>query len=156
MNEEKLQKYAIDYLSKYDSSKKNLTDVIKKKIFRLNISGQEKSRLINHIDNILSNLEKNNLINDERYCNSKIESLSLRGKSKSFIFNYLLKKGIDKFKIQNNLNTFEKNNSNWELTSAKIFARKKKIIESNNSYEKKLAKMARAGFSYEICKKILN
>ena len=156
MNQEKLQKYAIDYLSKYDSSKKNLADVIKKKIFRLNISGQEKSRLINHIDNILSNLEKNNLINDERYCNSKIESLSLRGKSKSFIFNYLLKKGIDKFKIQNNLNTFEKNNSNWELTSAKIFARKKKIIESNNSYEKKLAKMARAGFSYEICKKILN
>ena len=156
MNEEKLQKYAIDYLSKYDSSKKNLTDVIKKKIFRLNISSQEKSKLINHIDNILSNLEKNNLINDERYCNSKIESLSLRGKSKSFIFNYLLKKGIDKFKIQNNLNIFEKNNSNWELTSAKIFARKKKIIESNNSYEKKLAKMARAGFSYEICKKILN
>ena len=156
MNEEKLQKYAIDYLSKYDSSKKNLTDVIKKKIFRLNISGQEKSKLINHIENILSNLEKNNLINDERYCNSKIESLSLRGKSKSFIFNYLLKKGIDKFKIQNNLNNFEKNNSNWELTSAKIFARKKKIIESNNSYEKKLAKMARAGFSYDICKKILN
>ncbi len=156
MNEEKLQKYAIDYLSKYDSSKKNLTDVIKKKIFRLNISSQEKSKLINHIDNILSNLEKNNLINDERYCNSKIESLSLRGKSKSFIFNYLLKKGIDKFKIQNNLNIFEKNNSNWELTSAKIFARKKKIIESKNSYEKKLAKMARAGFSYEICKKILN
>ena len=156
MNQEKLQKYAIDYLSKYDSSKKNLADVIKKKIFRLNISGQEKSKLINHIDNILSNLEKNNLINDERYCNSKIESLSLRGKSKSFIFNYLLKKGVDKFKIQNNLNTFEKNNSNWELTSAKIFARKKKIIESKNSYEKKLAKMARAGFSYEICKKILN
>ena len=142
MNQEKLQKYAIDYLSKYDSSKKNLADVIKKKIFGLNISGQEKSKLINHIDNILSNLEKNNLINDERYCNSKIESLSLRGKSKSFIFNYLLKKGVDKFKIQNNLNTFEKNNSNWELTSAKIFARKKKIIESNNSYEKKLAKMA--------------
>ena len=156
MNQEKLQKYAIDYLSKYDSSKKNLADVIKKKIFRLNISSQEKSKLINHIDNILSNLEKNNLINDERYCNSKIESLSLRGKSKSFIFNYLLKKGVDKFKIQNNLNTFEKNNSNWELTSAKIFARKKKIIESKNSYEKKLAKMARAGFSYEICKKILN
>ena len=47
MNEEKLQKYAIDYLSKYDSSKKNLTDVIKKKIFRLNISSKEKSKLIN-------------------------------------------------------------------------------------------------------------
>ena len=112
--------------------------------------------LINHIDNIILNLEENNLINDQRYCNSKIISLSIKGKSKNFIFNYLLKKGIDKFKIQDNLNLFEKDNNNWELNSAKIFARKKKIIESNDSYEKKLTKLARAGFSYEICKKILN
>ncbi len=156
MDEKKIQKYAIDYLSRYDSSKKNLSDVIKKKIFRLKISSKEKARLINHIDNIILNLEENNLINDQRYCNSKIISLSIKGKSKNFIFNYLLKKGIDKFKIQDNLNLFEKDNNNWELNSAKIFARKKKIIESNDSYEKKLTKLARAGFSYEICKKILN
>ena len=156
MDEKKIQKYAIDYLSRYDSSKKNLSDVIKKKIFRLKISSKEKAMLINHIDNIILNLEENNLINDQRYCNSKIISLSIKGKSKNFIFNYLLKKGIDKFKIQDNLNLFEKDNNNWELNSAKIFARKKKIIESNDSYEKKLTKLARAGFSYEICKKILN
>ena len=81
--------------------------------------------------------------------------MSIKGKSKNFIFNYLLKKGIDKFKIQDNLNLFEKDNNNWELNSAKIFARKKKIIESNDSYEKKLGKLARSGFNYEICKKIL-
>ncbi len=156
MDEKKIQKYAVDYLSKYDSSKKNLSDVIKRKIFRLNISGQEKRKLINHIDRVLSNLEKNNLLNDQRYCNSKIASLSIRGKSRSFIFNYLLKKGIDKFEIQDNLNLFENNNNNWELNSAKIFAKKKNIIKSKDSYEKKLAKIARAGFSYEICKKILN
>ena len=41
------------------------------------------------------------------------------------------------------------------LESAKIFAKKKKLLEKNENYEKKLAKMARAGFSYDICKKIL-
>ena len=53
------------------------------------------------------------------------------------------------------LNLMNQDNNNWELESAKIFAKKKKLLEKNESYEKKLAKMARAGFSYDICKKIL-
>jgi len=40
------------------------------------------------------------------------------------------------------------------LADGKIIL-KKKLLEKNESYEKKLAKMARAGFSYDICKKIL-
>ena len=58
--------------------------------------------------------------------------------------------------IKNNLNLIKQDNDNWELESAKIFAKKKKLLEKNESYEKKLAKMARAGFSYDICKKILS
>ncbi len=58
--------------------------------------------------------------------------------------------------IENNLSLIKLDNDNWELESAKIFARKKKLLEKNESYEKKLAKMARAGFSYDICKKILS
>ena len=67
-----------------------------------------------------------------------------------------LRKAItNKLQIQNNLNLMNQDNDNWELESAKIFVKKKKLLEKNESYEKKLAKMARAGFSYDICKKIL-
>ena len=156
MNEKKLLKFAVDYLSKYDSSKKNLFDVLKRKIFRLNLSRQEKGKLINNLENIIVKLEKYNLINDDKYCSAKIDSLSRAGKSKNFIVNYLIKKGVDKLEIQNNLKIFEDCNNNWELNSAKSFAKKKKLLESSDSYEKKLSKMARAGFSYEICKQILN
>ena len=100
-------------------------------------------------------LEKSKFIDDDRYSSTKILSLSNSGKSTNFIFNYLIKKGINKSQIQNNLNLMKQDNENWELKSAKIFAKKKKLLEKNESYEKKLAKMARAGFSYEICKKIL-
>ena len=62
---------------------------------------------------------------------------------------------MSKSQIQNNLNLMNQDNENWELESAKIFAKKKKLLEKNESYEKKLAKMARAGFNYNICKKIL-
>ena len=155
MNEEKLIKYAVDYLSKYDSSKNNLLKVLKRKIFRLTVTGIEKNKLINSLQNIIEKLEKNNLINDERYTLSKILSLSRSAKSKNFIIKYLINKGISKVEIQNSLNNFKNNNDNWEYNSAQLFARKKKLLDSKDSYQKKLGKMARAGFSYDICKKIL-
>ena len=156
MDEKKLLKYAVDYLSKYNSSKKNLINVLKRKIFRSEISNFEKSKLINFIDNIIIKLEKNKFIDDYRYSSTKILSLSNAGKSKNFIFNYLIKKGIDRLQIQDNLNLIYKDNKDWELESAKIFVKKKRLLGKNNSYEKNMAKMARAGFSYDICKKILS
>ena len=155
MDEKKLLKYAVDYLSKYDSSKNNLINILKRKILRLNVKNFEKKKLIDTIESIILKLEKNKFIDDDRYSSTKIHSLSNSGKSKNFIFNYLIKKGVNKTQIQNNLNLMQQDNDNWELKSAKIFAKKKKLLEKNESYEKKLAKMARAGFSYDICKKIL-
>ena len=155
MDEKKLLKYAVDYLSKYDSSKINLVNILKRKILRLKTTNYEKRKLINIIESIIIKLEKNKFIDDDRYSSTKILSLSNSGKSKNFIFNYLIKKGVNKSQIQNNLNLVQQDNENWELNSAKIFAKKKKMLEKNQSYEKNLAKMARAGFSYDICKKIL-
>lgn len=156
MDEKKLLKYAVDYLSKYDSSKNNLINVLKRKILKLNVPNFEKKKLIDIIESIILKLEKNKFIDDDRYSSTKIISLSNSGRSKNFIFNYLIKKGVGKSIIENNLNLIELDNDNWELESAKIFARKKKLLEKNESYEKKLAKMARAGFSYDISKKILS
>ena len=155
MDEKKLLKYAVDYLSKYDSSKNNLVSVLKRKILRLNVTNFEKKKLIDTIESIILKLEKNKFIDDDRYSSTKILSLSNSGRSKNFILNYLIKKGVSKSQIQNNLNLMKQDNDDWELQSAKIFVKKKKLLEKNESYEKKLAKMARAGFSYDICKKIL-
>ena len=156
MDEKKLLKYAVDYLSKYDSSKINLVNILKRKILRLKTTNYEKRKLINLIESIIIKLEKNKFIDDDRYSSTKIVSLSNSGRSKNFIFNYLIKKGVSKSQIQNNLNLVQQDNENLELNSAKIFAKKKKLLEKNQSYEKNLAKMARAGFSYDICKKILS
>ena len=51
---------------------------------------------------------------------------------------------------------FELQNPNWEVESAKIFVRKKRLgVKHSNNLEKDLAKMARAGFNYNIIKNIL-
>ena len=148
-----LVKYAINYLSKYSSSKKNLERILKNKIRRTNIEKKEKFILYNSIPEVLKKLEKNNFINDYNYATSKVNIFISNGKSKIFIKNYLYKKGIDEKLSSEIFAELNEEDFNWEIKSARILARKKNFQNNNN--EKNLSKMARAGFSYEIAKKIL-
>ena len=151
-----LKKHAISYLSKYNTSKKNLDRILNNKVSKMNLEKKEKSFVYSSIASIITDLEINKLIDDNNFVQSKINSLSSQGKSKIFVESYLIKKGIEKNLIKKTFENFELKNPNWESESAKIFARKKRLgIKYSNNLEKDLAKMARAGFNYNISKKIL-
>ena len=150
-----LVKYAINYLSKYSSSKTNLERILRNKISKANIEKKEKFTLYNSIPEIIKKLEKNNFINDYNFATSKVNLFISNGKSKIFIKNYLFKKGIDENLSAEIFAQLNEEDSNWEIKSARIFARKKNFQKNNSNYEKNLSKMARAGFGYEIAKKIL-
>ena len=154
-NKDKLLKYAIYYLSKYSSSKKNLEFILKKKIRRLSEEKKMRFELYNEIQFIIEKLEKLNLINDQVFVESKIQSLQYQAKSKNYIKQYLLQKGIDKQLIEDQISLFYENNKNLEKENALKFAKKRNLLSSDQDYQKKLSKMARAGFSYDIAKEIL-
>ena len=151
-----LKKYAYSYLSKYNTSKKNLDRILQNKVRRMNLNKKDKYTLYSSITSIVTDLENNKLIDDKNFAQSKIHSLSLQGKSKISIISYLMQKGIEKNIVEKIFKNFELKNPNWESASAKIFARKKKLgVKHSNNLEKDLAKMARAGFNYKIIKEIL-
>jgi len=154
-NKDKLLKYAIYYLSKYSSSKKNLEFILKKKIRRLSDEKQIRFHLYNEIQIIIEKLEKLNLINDQVFVESKIQSLQYQAKSQNYIKQYLLKKGIDKQLIEEQIFLFYENNKNLEKENALKFAKKRNLLDKDQDYQKKLSKLARAGFSYDIAKEIL-
>ncbi len=154
-NKDKLLKYAIYYLSKYSSSKKNLEFILKKKIRRLSDEKEIRFHLYNEIQIIIEKLEKLNLINDQVFVESKIQSLQYQAKSKNYIKQYLLQKGIDKQLIEEQISLFYENNKNLEKENALKFAKKRNLLDNDQDYQKKLSKMARAGFSYDIAKEIL-
>ena len=154
-NKDKLLKYAIYYLSKYSSSKKNLEFILKKKIRRLSDEKKIRFHLYNEIQIIIEKLEKLNLINDQVFVESKIKSLQYQAKSKNYIKQYLLQKGIDKQLIEEQISLFYENNKNLEKENALKFAKKRNLLDKDQDYQKKLSKMARAGFSYDIAKEIL-
>ena len=155
-NKDKLLKYAIYYLSKYSSSKKNLEFILKKKIRRLSDEKKKRFHLYNEIQIIIEKLEKLNLINDQVFVESKIQSLQYQAKSKNYIKQYLLQKGIDKQLIEEQISLFYENNKNLEKENALKFAKKRNLLDNDQDYQKKLSKMARAGFSYDIAKEVLN
>ena len=151
-----LKKYAFSYLSKYNTSKKNLDRILHNKVRRMNLNKKDKYTLYSSIASILTDLEANKLIDDKNFTQSKISSLSLQGKSKISIISYLMQKGIEKNLIEESFENLELKNPNWETESAKIFARKKRLgIKYSSNFEKDLAKMARAGFNYRISLKVL-
>ena len=154
-NKDKLLKYAIYYLSKYSSSKKNLEFILKKKIRRLSDEKKIRFHLYNEIQIIIEKLEKLNLINDQVFVESKIQSLQYLAKSRNYIKQYLLQKGIDKQLTEKQISIFYENNKNLEKENALKFAKKRNLLNNDQDYQKKLSKMARAGFSYDIAKEIL-
>ena len=154
-NKDKLLKYAIYYLSKYASSKKNLEYILKKKIRRLTDFKKSRFELYQEIKPILIKLENLKLVNDVIYTESKINSLISQVKSKNYIKRYLISKGVDYKLVDEQISLFYKNNQNLEKENALKFAKKKNLLNNKENYEKKLSKMARAGFSYEIAKEIL-
>ena len=154
-NKEKLLKYAIYYLSKYSSSKKNLEYILKKKIRRISDEKKIRFQLYKEIKIIFDKLEQLKLINDTIYAESKIHALLNQVKSKNYIKQYLIRKGVSSEVADEQISLFYEKNQNLEKENALRFAKKRNLINDKKDYEKKLAKMARAGFSYEISKEIL-
>ena len=154
-NKEKLLKYAIYYLSKYSSSKKNLEYILKKKIRRISDEKKIRFQLYKEIKIIIDKLEQLKLINDANYAESKINALLNQVKSKNYIKQYLIRKGVSSEVANEQISLFYEKNQNLEKENALKFAKKRNLINDKKDYEKKLAKMARAGFSYEISKEIL-
>ena len=154
-NKDKLLKYSIYYLSKYSSSKKNLEYILIKKIRRLTDEKKIRFQLYKEIKIIIDKLEQLKLINDTTYAESKINALLNQVKSKHYIKQYLVRKGVSSELADKQLSLFYEKNQNLEKENALKFAKKRNLLNDNTDYKKKLSKMARAGFSYEIIKEIL-
>ena len=152
---EELKKYALNYIKRYATSKKNLYQVLQRKVYKIGEKDKEKNKKI--ILDIINILEEKNIINDEEFANSKAYNYMNRGKSiRSIKFN-LLKKGVDKETANNAIKKLEDSIPDLEIKSAENFARKKKLGVFGNfgNKQKDLAKMANAGFNYSLSLKIL-
>ncbi len=158
INKENLKKYALNYLGKYASSKKNLEIILHRRIIKnTKYTNMNIDRCKLYIQEIIGELEQSDILNDAIFANSKAFHYIRMGKSKKMIELNLLKKGINKIIIQKTLKKLENDIPNLEYESANNFAKKRKLgrFGSNKEMKKDLEKMGRAGFNYNISLKVL-
>ena len=161
--------YALNYLSKYSSSSKNLEIVIKRRIKKISNKHESISPEIESWINLtIDKLKETKLIDDREFAKAKAISLFDSGKPSRIIYAKLKNLGISDEYIQGAINNIsnnyieDKSGEDIDYKAAIIFARKKNISINNfkngNSKQtnNQIQKFQRAGFSFATISKLVN
>ena len=153
---------AYSYLDKYSPSKQQLKTHLLKKFLKNEKKITNKKRVSDLIDIIIIELQNRNFLNDSIYSDSKTKAYLKRGYSLNKIRYNLIKKGIEEKFVKSSISKIKEDESDPDFFSAIKLCKKRRIgafrEENNRSifYKKDIGILARAGFSYEISKKVLD
>ena len=153
---------AYNYVEKYAPSKQQLKIYLLKKYITKFKGSSSKKEFSQMIDEIIVSMVENKFLNDEFYSDSKARIYLRRGYSLNKISLALKAKGIDREFIKKSLEKIKADNIDTDFVSALKLCQKKRIgaIRHENNrelfYKKDMGVLARAGFSYEISKKVLS
>ena len=157
-----LRDMAYSYLEKYSPSKQQLKVYLLKKYLTKVKGTKSKKEVTSIIDEIILNLEKNRIINDEMYSDSKARMYLRRGYSLNKINQSLRSKGIDNKFIKQSLDKIKENEIEPDFVSALKLCKRRRIgplrAETNRElfYKKDMGILARGGFSFELSKRVLD
>jgi regulatory protein len=157
-----LKDLAYSYLEKYNPSKQQLKVYLLKK-YLLKIKGTRSKKEVSAIiDEIILNLEKNKILNDEMYSDSKARMFLKRGYSLNKINQSLRSKGIEDKYVKQSIDKIKENEIEPDFVSALKLCKRRRIgplrPESNRElfYKKDMGILARGGFSFDLSKRVLD
>jgi regulatory protein len=157
-----LKDLAYSYLEKYSPSKQQLKVFLLKKYLTKIKGTKSKKEVTAIIDEIVSNLEKNKLLNDEMYSDSKARMFLRRGYSLNKINQSLRSKGIDDKYVKQSIEKIKEDQIEPDFVSALKLCKRRRIgplrPESNRElfYKKDMGILARGGFSFDLSKRVLD
>ena len=157
-----LRDLAYSYLEKYNPSKQQLKVYLLKKYLTKIKGTQSKKEVSLIINQIINSLEKQKVLNEELYSDSKARMFLRRGYSLSKINQSLRIKGVDEKHIKQSLEKIKDNVMEPDFVSALKLCKRRRIgplrPESNRElfYKKDMGILARAGFSFDLSKRVLN
>ena len=133
------------------------------KKYLLKIKGSRSKKEVSAIiDEIILNLEKNKILNDEMYSDSKARMFLKRGYSLNKINQSLRSKGIDDKYVKQSIDKIKENQIEPDFVSALKLCKRRRIgplrPESNRElfYKKDMGILARGGFSFDLSKRVLD
>ena len=157
-----LKDLAYSYLEKYSPSKQQLKVYLLKRYLTKIKGTKSKQEVTLIIDEIIENLEKNRILNDELYSDSKARMFLRRGYSLNKINQSLRNKGIENKYIKQSIDKIKEDEIEPDFVSALKLCKRRRIgplrPEANRElfYKKDMGILARGGFSFELSKRVLN
>ena len=157
-----LKDLAYSYLEKYSPSKQQLKVYLLKKYLTKIKGTKSKKEVSSIIDEIIKNLEKNRIVNDELYSDSKARMFLRRGYSLNKINQSLRHKGIDIKYIKQSIDKIKEDQIEPDFVSALRLCKRRRIgplrPQANRElfYKKDMGVLARSGFSFDLSKRVLN
>jgi regulatory protein len=152
------------YLDRYATSKANLRRLLAQRVHRsARFHEVDPEPWMTLVDPELDRLVSVGHLDDARYAFEKARALHRRGNSGRAIRSKLMAKGVPSEIISKALARLDDGDGHRELRAALTFARKRRLgpwdkdrTEDWKSRKKKMAKFARAGFSFDVAAKILD
>jgi regulatory protein len=157
-----LERAALRYLERFDSSASNLRRLLLSKLTRharkraVAVSDGERALVQELVERYCSS----GLIDDRRFALARARGLRDRGASTRAIQHKLLAKGVSAADVAQAVTDCDRDEPEAELAAARAFARRRRLgpyasEQTNERRRKDLAALARAGFSFDIARRAL-
>lgn len=166
-----LSNAALHYLGRYAASESSLRQVLRNRLRRAVLQhpdfAEDRERMAalgQAIEQLIEKYKKLGVLNDAALAEAKVKSLRREGRSRRAIFQKLGMKGISGELVKSALekNAEELSPEEAEEKAARTFARRRKmgpfrkILADRDVRRKDLAAMARAGFSLDVARRVLD
>jgi regulatory protein len=157
-----LENIAVHYLERFTSSAESLRRVLMRRVRRAaDHHGSDPDEGKALVEALIERFRQSGVLDDRRYAAAKAASLQRRGGSRRVISGRLAQQGVAGTLIARTLQDLADEAGGSDLAAACAFIRRRRLGAYRRderraaSPEKDLAALARAGFSFEIARRVL-
>jgi regulatory protein len=162
VDRETLERAALRYLDRFDASVSRLRRVLQTHVRRAaRVHETDQVAASEIIEALLGRYVASGLLSDRRYAENLVTGLRARGASQRQITHKLRVRGVAKDDADAALTSRDAHTGDAELRAASELVRKKKLGPYRKPEERQahhradLARLARAGFDYELARRVL-
>jgi regulatory protein len=157
-----LHNAALFYLERFSTSAENLRRVLIRRVERsARVHETDRAEGLAVVDALIARLRKSGLLDDRAYAEARAKTLRRRGAPSRVIRARLRQKGVGEDDADAGLAAADDEDGDPDLAAAVNFARRRRLGpfrpsgDRQGAAEKDLAILARAGFRYDVARKIV-
>lgn len=160
---ERLANIALHHLERFATSAENLRRVLERRVFKASLhhGDLDVDEARGWIDDLIRRYVDVGLLNDRAYAEARARTLMQRGNATRLIRMKLAQKGVGADDIEQALAALADEHVDPELAAAVKLAKRRRLgpfadpAKRDENKDKHLAALARAGFSYDLAREVI-